>query len=179
MIIGITGTNGAGKGEVAEHLVEKNGFTHYSVRDFLVEKLNEEGLNTTRDNMIVLANNLRYKHGPSYIIEKLYKRASEKGGDAVIESIRTISEAQFIKSQGGLIWAIDADQKVRYERILGRGSSTDDVTFDKFLENEKKEMTSDDPNEQNVSGVIKMADKVFVNNSKLEELLKRIDKELV
>jgi dephospho-CoA kinase len=32
MIIGITGTDGAGKGAVVDYLVAQKGFTHYSGR---------------------------------------------------------------------------------------------------------------------------------------------------
>lgn len=178
MIIGITGTNGAGKGELAKYLVEEKGFKHYSVRDYLVKRLEKEGLNTTRDNMIILGNELRHKHGPSYIVEELFKEAIKNGGDSVIESIRTLGEAMFIKDKGGKIWAVDAQQKLRYERVLGRGSSTDDITFDKFIENEKREMSSSDPNNQNIQAVVEVADKVFANNGTLQELLERVDKEL-
>ena len=39
LIIGITGTLGAGKGTVVEYLVEKKGFDHYSVRAFLLKEI--------------------------------------------------------------------------------------------------------------------------------------------
>ena len=39
MIIGITGTLGAGKGTVVDFLKEK-GFRHFSVRDYLIKILN-------------------------------------------------------------------------------------------------------------------------------------------
>ena len=37
IIIGITGTLGAGKGTIVEYLVGKKGFKHYSVRELLSE----------------------------------------------------------------------------------------------------------------------------------------------
>ena len=40
MIIGITGTLGAGKGAVVEFLKQKD-FKHYSVRNFLIEEIPE------------------------------------------------------------------------------------------------------------------------------------------
>ena len=43
VIIGITGTNGAGKGTVVEVLMEKHGFKHYSARGYLTKILNEQG----------------------------------------------------------------------------------------------------------------------------------------
>ena len=39
IVIGITGTIGAGKGTIVEYLVEKKGFLHFSVREFLLKKI--------------------------------------------------------------------------------------------------------------------------------------------
>ena len=39
LIIGITGTNGAGKGTVVEILEQKHNFRHLSVREFLEESI--------------------------------------------------------------------------------------------------------------------------------------------
>ena len=85
MIIGITGTLGAGKGTMVEHLVEKYNFHHYSARTFLTENLNARGEAINRDTMTAIANELREKHGPSYIAEELLKQAHQVGGNAVID----------------------------------------------------------------------------------------------
>ena len=81
MIIGISGTLGAGKGTIVEFL-EERGFLHYSVRKFLVKEILKRGLKVDRNSMVLVANDLREKFGASYIVEKLYSRAKEKGGDA-------------------------------------------------------------------------------------------------
>ena len=62
MIIGITGTNGAGKGTVVDYLVEKKGFTHYSVREALVEEIKKRGLEVNRMTMNEVATDLRRKY---------------------------------------------------------------------------------------------------------------------
>ena len=45
IIIGITGTLGAGKGTIVDYLCKKRGFLHYSVREFLEEAFSYVGLN--------------------------------------------------------------------------------------------------------------------------------------
>ena len=70
---------------------------------------------------------------------------------------------------------MDADPKIRYERIVGRGSETDHVSFETFLENEEREMTSDDPNHQNLGRCMQMADYVFMNNEGFEELYAQVE----
>ncbi|MDD4785078.1 MAG: hypothetical protein PHH12_01305, partial [Candidatus Shapirobacteria bacterium] len=72
--------------------------------------------------------------------------------------------------------AIDADPKIRYERISSRGSSTDNVSFEKFLTDEQREMESTDPNKQNLSECIKRADFVIDNNGSMEKLNEEIEK---
>src|SRR3989338_331360 len=154
MIIGITGTLGAGKGTVVDYLVREKGFKHFSVRDFLNEEIARRGVVSNRDSMITVANDLRATHGPGYIAEQLFSRALEYGKDAVIESLRSLGEAQHLKEHGGVMWAVDAEVKKRYERISQRMSETDRVSFEKFKSDEQREFANTDPTKPNLSGVI-------------------------
>ena len=163
MIIGITGTLGAGKGTIVEFL-KQHGFRHYSVRNYLVKKINKLGLEVSRDSMVSVANQIRQMNSPSYIIEELYKEASQEGEDSIIESVRTPAEAEFIKKQGGVLLAVDANPQIRYSRIILRQSETDNISFEEFLKNEQREMFSTNPNEQNLSECIDMADYIIENN---------------
>lgn len=176
MIIGITGTLGAGKGTVVRHL-KKIGFHHYSVRAYLTDEIVKRGLEVNRDNMVTVANELRAQNSPSYLAEQLYEQAKKKGGNCIIESIRTPGEAEALqqKDQFYLI-AVDAEQKIRYQRIIKRNSTTDRISMEKFVEDETKEMTSDDPNKQNLSKCITMADFRIDNSGSFEDLYNQIDK---
>jgi dephospho-CoA kinase len=175
MIIGITGTNGAGKGTVVEYLVQKKGFSHFSARDFLVEEIRKRGMPENRSSTREVGGDLRKKFGPSYIAEQLYTQALEKGGDAILESIRTIGETEFLKSKGAFIGAVDADRKIRYERVEKRGSITDHLSFEDFCIQEDREMSSTEKWDMNVFCVMDMADFKLVNNGTLEELHAQID----
>jgi len=172
MIIGITGTLGAGKGTIVEFLKQK-GFMHFSVREYLNAKLESRGLPLNRDNQANLANELRTTHSPSFIVEQLLERAKAKAENVIIESIRSVAEAQLIK-QGGILLAVDADPQIRYDRISERKSETDKISYEKFLEQEKREMFSTNPHQQNLSECIKMADFVLENNETIEVLNEKI-----
>ncbi|MBI2030628.1 AAA family ATPase [Candidatus Kaiserbacteria bacterium] len=175
MIIGITGTLGAGKGTVVKYLVEKHGFTHYSVRAYLEEEILRRNLPNNRDTMTTVANELRAQNGPGHIVEQLMLRAVEHGGDVVIESIRSVGEAEFLRAHGAHLWAVDADVKVRYERIVARASATDAVSYEKFVSDENREFFNSDPNKQNISGVVAMADVVINNDGTADELFAHLE----
>ena len=175
IIIGITGTLGAGKGTLVEYLKEHKGFLHFSVRDYLVEELHRRNLDVNRDTMTSLANELRANHSPSYITDQLYEQAKKAGKNSIIESIRTPGEITSLRAKGDFyLFAVDADPKVRYERISLRKSATDNIDFETFLSNEKREMTASDPNKQNLSKCIKGADFVFDNNGDLDKLYEQL-----
>jgi dephospho-CoA kinase len=176
MIIGITGTLGAGKGTIVDYLVNKKGFKHYSARGFLLEIIKERGLPEDRDSMVAVANELRAKYSPSYIADELFKRAQASGKNCIIESIRTVGEVNALRERGGFyLFAVDADPKTRYERVVLRKSETDQISLETFLENEKREMDSDDPNKQNLRKCIEMADYVFNNDGSFEDLNNKVE----
>jgi dephospho-CoA kinase len=176
IIIGITGTIGAGKGTIVEYLTTKKGFEHFSVRAYLLEEIVRRGLPGNRDSMFNVANELRSEYGSSYVTDQLYFRARKTGRNCVIESIRTPGEIDSLREKGNFfLIAIDADPKLRFERIRMRQSETDSITFETFLENEKREMTASDPNRQNLGKCIQMADAVVVNDSTKENLYLQVE----
>jgi dephospho-CoA kinase len=175
MIIGITGTIGAGKGTVVDYLVEKRGFTHYPVRELIFEEVLRRGMPLDRDSLRTIGDEMRRLYGSTYWIETLYKKAVAESNNAIIESIREISGAKFLKDKGAYLIAVDADLKLRYQRITERGSSTDHINFETFVAQEKRELTSTDPNSMNVLGVMDLADFRIENNGSLDELARSID----
>lgn len=177
MLIGITGTNGAGKGAVVEYLVSSKGYSHYSARTVILDTLRQAHLAATKENMRTVANNLRKEHGASYIIEQLYAMA-QTDTNAVIESVRTIGEAEFLKKNNAKIIAVDADKKTRYERVANKGVQIDHMSFEDFERIENREMASSDPWDMNVFGVIQLADAKIMNDGSIEDLHTHVDQVL-
>jgi len=172
-IIGITGTLGAGKGTIVEYLMKQHDFAHFSARGVLTEILNSKGLAVNRDTLREEANSMRLERGPAAVIEVLFERAQAAGRDAVIESVRTEGEVTALRRKSGVpfvLLAVDADQALRYRRVVGRGSSTDSVDFEKFKAQEKKEMESTKPHEQNLGRCMELADMRLTNDGSTAEL---------
>ena len=164
-------------GKGTDYLIEKRQFLHYSVRSYLIEEALRRGMELNRDTFVVVANDLRAKHSPSYITDQLYLQAAEKGENAIIESIRTPGEVESLRQQEHfLLFGVDADPHIRYERIVERASETDKVSYETFIANEEREMSSTDPNHQNVGRCMQMADYVFQNDGDFEDLYCQVEK---
>ena len=67
IVIGITGTLGAGKGTIVDYLVKNKGFNHFSVRSFIAQEIQNRGMTVNRDSLTEVANDLRSANSPSYI----------------------------------------------------------------------------------------------------------------
>jgi len=179
IIIGITGTLGAGKGTIVEYLKSK-GFNHFSARQFLTDEAAKRGLtlagrtggnNTLHD----LANELR-RISPTYLADALYDLAKGSGGNGVIESFHTPGEVLALRERGNFVlFAIDADIAKRYEWIKSRGTLTDNVTLEQFKKDNEFEIANTNPNEQNIGACIKLADYKFENSGTKEDLWRQVD----
>ena len=177
MILGITGTLGAGKGTVVEYLKSK-GFEQYAVSDtFLVNEAVKRGLAPDRRARHDIANEFRAQ-GPTKLMEAVYEMARpavEAGKDVFIEPQHSIDEVRYIQSLGGKVFSIDADIKIRYERIWKRASSKDQVSFEEFKSFEELEMRPTENTTNDLAGAIEVADYHLTNDGTLEELHAQID----
>lgn len=181
LLLGITGTAGAGKGAVVDYLVDKYGFLHLSVRNFLLEEIRRRGLeNVNRNVMGDVANELRRDHSPSYIVETLFSQAAKTSEPLiVIESVRVPAEIHALRnkawSSNFRLLSVDADSKLRYERISRRNSETDHVTYDEFMVQEQLEMHNVDKFKQNLHVCAEESDFAITNNGSLLSLHQSID----
>ena len=173
MIVGLTGKNGSGKGEVAK-LLTLSGFIYYSLSDVLRDELKKQGQEVTRENLIEIGNQLRHQAGPSVLADKvLAKLDPEK--NYVIDSIRNPAEVKALKRRDDFfLLNISAPQKVRFERVKARGRENDPRTFDEFVKIEKIEDKSADPNKQQMNQTIALADFEAANDSTLEALYEKV-----
>jgi dCMP deaminase len=170
MIIGVSGPNGAGKGELVAYLAERSFYVH-SLSDVIREELARRGETESRERMIEVGRELRAAGGPGALAEGLLARLSPDRNYA-IDSIRHPAEVEALRrhrSDFKLVW-VDAPLEVRFARIRSRQRSGDPATLETMRELEARELGSDDESAQQLDAVRARADFVVHNDGDLAQL---------
>jgi dephospho-CoA kinase len=187
-IIGFSGTNGAGKDFMADMLGEHHGFYVASATDMLVAELKKRGWGLGREDKARLSAEWRREYGMAAIVDRAYDyfkvHQSEYKG-MIVGSLRHPGEADRIHELGGQMVWVDADPRVRYDRIIAnahaRGrAAEDDKTFEEFLAEQEQEMHPvGDAATLNMSAVKERSDIFIENNGNDKEVFKKaIEKQL-
>jgi dephospho-CoA kinase len=169
-LIGLSGTNGSGKDTVGEFLADKYGFLFVSVTDMLRLEAKKRGLPIERGALRTISAEWRREYGLGVLVDKAIEYFEQQGGDKnyqglVMASMRNPGEADRIHELGGTMVWIDANPRIRYDRIYSRQrTAEDDKTFEQFLEEEKAEMShSGDEATLNTAGVKDKSDIFLIN----------------
>lgn len=176
IVIGLTGKNAAGKGTVADILTQ-NKFVYNSLSDSLREELRILGKEETRENLIQIGNELRSEGGPGVLADKLIPKLA-LDNNHIVDSIRNPFEVNSLRkkfpSNKFVLISVDADAKLRYDRLRSRGRIGDSDSWEKFVNQENQEENNDDPNKQQLSKTMNMADYEIDNSGTLEDLEERL-----
>lgn len=171
MIIGLTGPNAAGKGEVAALLVARR-MAYHSLSDVLREELSRRGVAPTRENLIAVGNELRATGGAGVLAELIRPRLT---GRDVVDSIRNPAEVDVLRRiPGFLLLGVDAPMEVRFARAVARGRSGDGPTLEEFRAKEARE-NSPDRTRQQLAATFAMAARTVRNDGTLAQLAQRVD----
>ncbi len=174
MIIGLTGTNGAGKTTIADHL-KSRGFFYHSLSDEIREELLKRGLPPTREKLIYVGNELRRRFAPAELAERV-KAKLQPDRNYVIDSIRNPSEVESLRQLPEFhLLHVDAPVEMRYERVRQRRDARTPATVEEFVAQEQREMSSNDPADQQLRATFKLADETILNEGSREALALRID----
>ena len=174
MVIGLTGTNGAGKTVVCEYL-KTRGFSYRSLSDEIRLELAAQGQLATRENLIETGNRLRREFGPAALAERI-KEKLEIGHNYVVDSVRNPSEVESLRRLPEFhLLHIDAPVTVRFERVRARGGERTPASYEEFVAQEEREMRSLDPAAQQLRAVSEMAEQRLINAGSKEDLFARVD----
>ncbi len=169
ILIGITGTHGAGKGTITNYLAREHGFSYVSVSEFLAREAERGGMKPDRHARRAIANQYRTK-GPTALMEAAYATIDPRAERVILEPQYTPAEVAYMQEKGGVVIALDADLRTRYDRVHVRGSMKDDVSFEEFKASQEKEMRSDDASKQNLARAMEAADIQLLNDGTVKEL---------
>lgn len=173
MILGLSGKNAAGKGEVSRFLRDK-GFYYYSLSDVLRDALQARNVEVTRENLVSLGRELRRDHGDGYLAEQILGRL-EPDRNYVVDSFRHPAEVEVFRRLPNFhfLW-VEADPEVRFERIRERGRESDPHTFEEFKELEEREASNPESHGQQVDACEPLADFRIENQEGLSELRSKV-----
>jgi len=173
IILTLVGQSSSGKGTICQYINEKydGGSCRYSTifRD-IADRLY---LPQSRENLQIISILLRQQLGDD-LLARIIAKDAEKINKKIItvDGARRISDLIELKKLPGfyLIY-VDADERVRYERIVSRRENTDDQT--KTFQDFQKDAMAE--TELRIADMKKEADFVINNDGTLEELQKHID----
>jgi len=171
-LIGLTGTNSAGKGETAAFF-KARGYAYASLSDAIRDELAARGLEASRDNLIRTGNELRERCGPDVLARRIMAKVS---GPTVIDSIRNTREVAFFRGQAGFILlAVDAPVEVRFARAVARGRNESAASLEEFRKKEDEERAGGQAAQQ-LEACMAEADRLIWNAGTIEDLHRELEK---
>jgi len=172
LVLGLTGANAAGKGEVAAHL-RRLGFAIHSLSDVVRESAAARGLPPEREHLIRVGNLLREEGGAGVLARRILSRLGRRD---VVDSIRNPAEVEVLRrSEGFVLIGIRAPVALRFRRSTERGRPGDPATLEEFHHREAQE-NSEDPTAQRLAATFELADRLLDNDAGLDELHRRVER---
>lgn len=183
-LVGISGSNGSGKDSIGNLLAERHQWLFVSVTELLRAEAAQRGWPIERDSLRTISAEWRRKDGLGVLVDRaveMYDQQELHFRGLAISSLRNPGEANRVHELGGTVVWVDADPRVRYDRIYSRQrTAEDDKTFEEFLAEEAYEMRqSGDSATLDMSAVKSRSDMTITNNgTDLEAFMDSADKQL-
>jgi dephospho-CoA kinase len=175
-ILGIAGTNGSGKDTVGHILAEKHGYLFISVTELLRTEARRRELPVEREVLRTISAEWRRELGLGVLVDKAiaeYDLVQSQYKGLVMASLRNPGEADRVHDFGGSVIWLDADPRIRYDRIQTNAVSRDraeedNKTFEQFQEEEAAEMHSGGDAATLDGSAVKGLSDIFIVNGNLD-----------
>ena len=136
-ILGLVGEIASGKDTIAEYLVKNYGATTVSFSQPLRDIADRIYLEQSRKNLAALGKVLRAEFGQDILSKAIAQEVKQATSSIVVlPNVRLESDLKHLINEPNFILiAVEADQKIRYERLTKRRQNTDDAgkTWEEFL----------------------------------------------
>jgi len=174
-IIGLIGEMGAGKDTFCDYLKGNYQNVYFlKFSDALTDILKMFFDDVKREDQQWLSSSLRERFGQDILVKALVKKIEKiSDGIIILNGVRRPDDFKALKSIGGKLVCVTADQKLRWERVKIRGEKADDdVPYEKFVEMGKAEA------ESMITVIGAEADIKIENNDDKEEFYHKIKEQL-
>ena len=173
IIIGLVGSLASGKETTKKYLAEKYNAKDCRFSSILRDVLARIDIPNSRENLQKVSTVLRANFGENLLAKAIAMDASKLDANVVvIDGVRRFTDIEHLNELPNFILIkIDADSKVRYERMKLRNENAGDdkKTFEQFLEDHNAEA------DKQIPEVMKTAKYAIDNGGTLEDLYKQID----
>ena len=170
IVLGVTGPNASGKGEVCRFL-SAHGFAVHSLSDVIRDEAARQGVPPEREHLIRLGNELRERGGSGVLARGILPKLD---GPTVIDSIRNPEEVAVLRELPRFVLlGVHAPVELRFARSRERARPGDPQTLEAFVGREQQE-NSKDPAAQQLDATFALADETVENAGDLDRLYARI-----
>lgn len=174
IILGLCGKISSGKGTIAEYAQKKYNASTHRFSTMLRDVLNRLYLDISRNNMQTLSTILRTNFSEDIMAKVMALDAKKDENQIIIiDGVRRMADIKYLKEiEGFYLVSVDADAKIRYDRLSKRSENIDDFgkSFEEFLKDEEQEA------ELEIPKAMAEAQIKINNNNNFEDLYKQIDK---
>ena len=174
IILGFVGKISSGKDVSKKYLEKKYGAQSCRFSSILRDVLTRIGVEINRENLQKVSTVLRQNFGEDLLALAISKDASSFNSDIVIvDGVRRLTDISHLTTLPHFfLIKIDADPKLRYERMKLRNENVGDnmKTFENFLKDQEAEA------DREIPMVMQTAKYSIDNNGSLEDLYSQLDK---
>jgi len=172
MIIGLTGSMGAGKGEVVK-ILDPLGFQYITLSQMVREEARKKGIPEEREKLMEVGNHMRQTEGAGVLGKRALQKIRGSENDKwVVDGIRNPAEIDALKEgQNVHIVGLQANRDLLVQRILKRGRESDPKIAEEVIARIQREWGKGEPPEgQQMERCMQKIDHLIVNEGTLEEL---------
>jgi dephospho-CoA kinase len=173
IIIGFTGLMASGKDAAKKYLEEKYGAESFRFSSIMRDVLKRINVEMSRTNLSAVSLCLRQTFGEDLFAKVIANDAQNANSEiVVVDGVRRLADiAHLSKLDGFHLVAIEADPKIRHERLVKRGENVgeSEKTYEQFIADHQTET------ELTIPEVMSKADLRINNDGSFEDLYKQID----
>jgi dephospho-CoA kinase len=173
LILGFVGPIASGKGTACKYLQEKHKAEIFRFSTMLRDVLDRFYIEQSRENMQTVSLVLRQAFGDDLMAKTIANDTNKSKAKIVaVDGVRRKPDIKYLSQITGFyLVSIEADQKIRWQRIVARGENTDDTkkTLEQFAQDEQREA------EQQIKEVAKLAKFKINNDGTTQDLYQQIE----